>query len=358
MILETYKVVAEEKLVELAAKFNITPEEIKRLNPNTRFFKAFFGPEYVAALQHIQVPVREIVSNKDILTDKKVLDNLTFDQEARYRCEQTVITKINGITQNHANTKTEFLIGKQATQEGLFVKVQMIDNILQMQPAQLGETITLLNGVENVKSDATFMINPHTGKIIKVMNHNEIIEKWRKHKEYLNAKYDFIRLEQNRESYNQFMILAGNQIVQEDKLIIDLESKLFYQLFFDKYLVTNKDLFASYRRPFYSQLFTGTKLGLDFKQDILSEYEDGIVVRKVGTINPDSYDDEELEEMYNRKFKPLIKYQFSEFSFSYRERSVINTKDRWIESAEVTMIEQVKNNIQILVEYKLKKIDI
>ncbi|KQO20391.1 hypothetical protein ASF10_17060 [Flavobacterium sp. Leaf82] len=360
MILETYKLRGDEKLLEIAAKFSVTAEEIKELNPNLRIFKSLFGTEYVEHLQSVIIPVKD--TEREIIPEnlqyKRITDDLIFEKQARYRCEQTVITKINGIVQNHAVTKTEFIIGKHNAENRLFVKMQMTENILHMQPEQMEKIIVLLNDIENVKNDAILLVNANTGKISRIMNHAKIIEKWLQLKEDIRAKYDFIRLEKNKGDFDQFITLAGNQILAQDKLITDLESKLFYQLFFDKYLVVKKDLFEPYKRPFYSQLFSGIALELDFRQDILSESEDEIAIRKVGNLSRKNYNAAQLEQMYNDTYKPLIKYKFSEFSFSYRERSIINTKDQWIESAEVTMIEQVKNNIQIVVEYKLKKIDL
>lgn len=357
MAYEIYRVVAEEKIAEVAAKFKTTVAEIKRLNPDVRYFTAFFGPEYISALQNVKVPARGIPLKQLTEDAKLVVGNLSFTNQARYRCEQSVVTKINGVVQNHADTKTEFIVGKQETKDGLFVKVQMTDNILQMYPDQMEETITLVNDIENVKSDAIFLVNPNTGKIRKVINHHEIVFKWKKHREYLQSKYAFIRSKENKENLEKFIEMAGNQILSEANLIIDYESKLFHQLFFDKYLVTNKDLLEPYKKTFYSQLFTGLSVGLEFRQDMLSETEHTIGIRKVGDM-PKTYDHSKLEQMYNDKFLPLIKYKFSEFNFSYRQRDVINTTEKWIESSDVTMIEQVKNNIQILIDYKLKKIEL
>jgi hypothetical protein len=357
MSFEIYKVVKEEKIAEVAAKFETTVEEIKRLNPDVRYFTAFFGPEYISALQDVRVPAREIAIKELTEETQLVVGNLSFTNEARYRCEQTVVTKINGIVQNHADTKTEFIVGKQETKEGLFIKIQMTDTIVQMYPDQMEETIMLVNDIENVKSDAIFLVSPNTGKIRKVINHHEIIFKWKKHLEYLQNKYDYIRSEEARENLERFIEMAGDQILAESNLILDYESKLFHQIFFDKYLVTDQDLLEPYIITFYSQLFTGLSVPLEFRQDLISEQEHTIGVRKVGDM-PKNYDHSKQEQMYNDKFLPLIKYKFSEFNFSYRQRDVINTTDKWIESADVTMIEQVKNNIQILIDYKLKKIEL
>ncbi|MCV9930473.1 hypothetical protein OIU83_22625 [Flavobacterium sp. LS1R49] len=361
MILETYKVIAEEKLVELAAKFNITPEEIKRLNPNTRFFKAFFGPEYVAALQDIQVPVREIVIKELKKEEREEVDtefikSLRFDQEARYRCEQTVITKINGILNNHADTKREFIVKKQNTEKGLFVSVKMVDNIIEAYQKPLEEAIKLVCEIDKVKCDVIVSVNKHTGKIEQVLNHKQIVEKWIDLKEDLRERYAFLRVEESKHKFDEFILLSENQLRKESNLINDLSSKLFFDVFFDRYLVT-KDILKPYIRKYYSQLFDGYETSLEFRQDILSESPTTVELRKISEMDRSKLDNDFLQRKYNEKFKPMIKYQFSKFNFSVRERVTINTADNWIEQSEITIIEEVKNNIQVLITYKLTKIE-
>lgn len=68
-------------------------------------------------------------------------------------------------------------------------------------------------------------------------------------------------------------------------------------------------------------------------------------------------DNEFLEKQYDNKFKPIVKYRFSEYNFSVRERCIINTDENWIESSDITIIEEVKNNVQVLIDYKLRKIE-
>ncbi|MBP1221982.1 LysM peptidoglycan-binding domain-containing protein [Flavobacterium sp. 1355] len=65
MAFEIYEVVKEEKIAEVAKKFKTTIEEIKRLNPDVRYFTAFFGPEYISALQDIKVPYIEGAIKKE-----------------------------------------------------------------------------------------------------------------------------------------------------------------------------------------------------------------------------------------------------------------------------------------------------
>ena len=294
---------------------------------------------------------------KRLAEQERFLENLTFSQEAKYRCEQTVVTKLNGVIQNHADTKREFLVLKQSTDRGVFVKTKLTDNIIRIYPEALTEALQLINEIDKIKCDTLLQTNAKTGRIERILNKSEIVLAWESHKQYLKNKYSFLRAEKNKENLDNFIGIAEDQILNEQKLINDLNTKLFFDLFFDKYLVTNQGLFEAYSRRFYSQLFEGVSLNLNFKQNIMSESENGVAVSKVGELEKDSYNKNFLENAYDQKFKPIVHYKFSEFNFSYREKCFLNTKEQWIENAEVTIKEEVKNNVQILIDYKLKKIE-
>ncbi|MFD1603399.1 hypothetical protein ACFSJW_12235 [Flavobacterium artemisiae] len=357
MAFDIYKVVAEEKIDEVAAKFKISVEELKRLNPDVRYFSSFFGAEYIACLQEVRVPYTEkIIKKEDKEKDVQVVNDLKFDQQARYRCEQTVVTKVNGIIQNHADTKREFIVKKQQTQQGLFVYVNMVDNIIEAYQQPLEAAIKLVSEIDKIKCDVTVAVDGKTGKILRIVNHGQIIQKWGDLKQDLRARYDFLRADDSRHQFDEFIHLSEIQILKEENLINDLRSKLFFDVFFDDYLVS-KDIFEPYTRKYYSQLFDGYETLLDFKQDILSESPSTVEIRKVSQIDKQKLNNDFLERKYNEKFRPMIKYKFSEFNFSVRERVTIDTEENWINQSEITIIEEVKNNIQVLITYKLTKIE-
>lgn len=277
--------------------------------------------------------------------------------DARYRCEQSVMTYIGGIMVNHIDTKREFLVHKFQKGNESFVKIELVENIINSYPEEMKEAVDLVIDIDLLACNMLTFLNPKTGKIDEIVNHKEIIEKWDIHKEHLNSKYGFLRNSETKKNLQQFVDVNNDIFTNEKKLIEWVNNKMFFDLFFDKYLVTNNNLFNPYKNNLYSQLFEGKPIQFDFKHDIIGETENEVNVRKVGEMIKGSIDTSALEEIYNIKFKPLVNYQFSEFKFSYRENSTYDLENRWITASDVTIIEEVKNNVRLMISYKLTKIE-
>jgi hypothetical protein len=291
--------------------------------------------------------------------EKADKERLSNTEQARYRCEQTAVIKTNGLIVSHADTKREFLVSKLIRHNDVFVEVEMIDNIISIKPKHLLEVAQLFTEIDKVKCSKVIVeVDKRTGKIAKINNHQYIIDKWHEYRNDLYNKFNFLRTEVNQNKRDNFITAIDNMIVNQKILIEDLNTKLFFDLFFDKYLVTKENLFDPYKREFNSQLFEGVKIELSFKQDILQETHDGFKVKKTGKIKKDKLDISAIESIYNEKYKPNIHYKFSEYDFIVIDNTVMSTGNNyWIEQSDISIIERVKNNIDILVDYKLKKIE-
>jgi hypothetical protein len=280
-------------------------------------------------------------------------------EEVRYRCEQTVVIKSNDMIVSHADTKREFVVKKGNKDNRIFIHVSMVDNIINIKPEGLSEAAQLLSDLDDVKcSDLLIIVENTTGMMDKILNHKEIISKWNKYKDTLYDKYSFIRAEPNRQKLYDFTNIAENMIKNQDLLLQDLKAKLFFDLFFDKYLVSTKNLFDPYSRTFSSQLFEGVRVVMNFNQEVLKESSDMFMVKKHSEIDKKKLDLNTIKAIYDKKFKPQIKYKFSEYDFKVIENAVFSTGGNyWIEQSDVSIMERVKNNIDVLVKYKLKKIE-
>ena len=311
-----------------------------------------FGDHIPLHINEFFIPLHKKIS------EKKTSDNIKSEHTEKYRCEQTVVTKLNGIPTNTAKTKREFLIRKFLDDQNIFVEVKILDNIIEINPTQYQEAIDLVSELDNIKCDGIILkVNDKTGEIEKVINHTEIIGKWEKHKNLLESKYDFIRDSNAKESMRMFMDIAGKQIRNEKTLIEDVKMKMFFEILFNKYLVNAADKMEQYSRNVYSQLFEGEIIQLNIRQDLLRESEDQILMRKVSSINDGVKKSSHFEKKYDEKYRPVLHYKFSEYNASFRERVVYNEKLHLPEEGEVTIIEEVKNNIQLLVNYNFRKIE-
>lgn len=145
--------------------------------------------------------------------------------------------------------------------------------------------------------------------------------------------------------------------MNEKTLLEDLETKMFFDIFFNKYLVNAKDKMDAFTRNFYSQLFIGEKIELKINQNLLRESEDKILIRKVSSINDTLRKSAKFADMYDERYKPILQYKFSEYNASLSERVVYDENLNVPEEGEVTIIEEIKNNIQLLVSYNFRKIE-
>ena len=323
-----------------------------------KFHNKNCGITNVIITNRIPIHLEYIILPKNIAEGNLKNKDNENDDIAKYRCEQTVITKLNGIPTNTADTKREYVVKKRVIQNLPVVEVNMTDQVILVNPNQYQDAILLVSDLDNVKCNGVVVgVDAKSGSIQRIINQDYIVNQWKHHRRKLEDGYSFLRNPQAADAIKTFIEMAENQILNEEILIEDLKTKMFFDVFFDKYLVNSENKFEPYTRKFYSQLFLGEIIDLHIKQDLLRETEDKILVRKVSTIDKEIHKSKHLEKIYNEKYKPVIQYRFSEYNISYRERIVYDEATAWLESADITIIEEVKNNIQLLVNYKLKKIE-
>jgi hypothetical protein len=279
----------------------------------------------------------------------------SITESARYRVEQLTVSKMNGVVQSHAETKRQFFVTRKKEQSNWMVTVEMEDNIVRVYPESLQETINLLIDLDNVKSKTHVVVNPLTGKIDHILNHHEIITNWKEYRMAMEDKYSTFNSAEAKLNVLKFLTVAENIITIENNLIDDLNTKMFYDLFFDQYLVKDRIDKEDVKRSFYSQLFEGESSMLNSTKKITNETQDQVqYLCESVLINPDA---ERFSKLYDEKYKPLIHYKFSQYDAKIDEHILLNKTGKWIEQADVSIVEEVKNNIEIIVDYKLRKIE-
>lgn len=293
------------------------------------------------------------VSSRSELTSTPAI----AEESARYRVEQMTMTRTNDIVQSHAETRREFVVKRTTTTNGLVVSVALVENIIDVYPEVFKKAIILINDVDLVKSEIHAQVDMATGKIYHILNHQQIIEKWKQLRAELTNRFSFLRDHEAKNNILKFLTVSESIIANKKNLIEDLNTKLFFELFFDKYLVTDNTEFEPYTRTFYSQLFEGETATLDFTQTLTGETPETVNLTKTGLLKLDSFNKSEIEYQYEKKYKPLIKYRFSEYNVKIIDHTVLDTAGKWIKNADVSIVEEVKNNVSILVDYKLRKIE-
>jgi len=133
---------------------------------------------------------------------------------------------------------------------------------------------------------------------------------------------------------------------------------MFFDLFFDKYLVGKDDFATPYNLHFNSQLFNDVPLHLTMQPMITGESADNVTVTKLSKVDKSASLMQAIEARYNERIKPTVGYKFSAYDFSYRVTSNINTQQNMINEASISILEEIKNNVQLLTNYTLKRVDL
>lgn len=272
---------------------------------------------------------------------------------ARYRSEQNVRTLIGGEMRSQVDVKKEFFIQKL---QASTIKVEIVENLIKAFPEAIEAALKLMTGIENLMSTVTVAIDSE-GKIASILNHKDMMDRWEEYKEHIKDEYGYLRNKDSKRELDRFIDLMENQIVNPEKLKASLEQRLFFHLLFDTYLMGDPTFNETIERPLHSQLFEGLIIPATMSQDIIKETENTVTLRRVSSYKQEDLDMEELHKQYNEKYKPLALYSFSEYKISFRETVVYDLRNRFIIKADVSIMEEVKNNAQLLVNYSLKKIE-
>lgn len=355
MAFEIYKVVAEEKISVVAAKFNITVEELKRLNPDVRYFSALFGPEYIACLQDIRIPVQEIkIKNGEEKSEEEFIRSLIFNEGARYRCEQFNTTKVEENIVFYCNTKKQYRTNKVT--DSNFIKVTLEEYSYKINPQNLSTAIEATKALEFDKENVILELNEYN-RIKGIANFNQIQRRWKNFIPKLSNS-DFYKEVENVNSNAANDIIDGGNLEfgNELNLIKTFEKTLFYHVNFNDFDPHKKRERNEILR-FNSQIFVDIPLELELQHSIIQEDDNFMECRTVGKLLRDNVDNKVLEEQYNKFYKPIIEYEFSEYNYDYRIRRIIDKKTGLIINASAMLKEEVKNNYQFITQFEIKQIE-
>jgi hypothetical protein len=281
-------------------------------------------------------------------------------EQFRYRCEQTVVVKQNGVVKTHAETKRELLVSKvfSIPHNNFIYDVNLVDNVISFYPSSMQDMMNLMCRIDNVKCNALVQPNADTGKIQAILNQDKIVENWQALKNELQEKYSYVRDKKTRSEIEQFMEALDHQFKNQQSLIIDLDTKMFFDLFFDKYLVGKDDFATPYTLDFNSQLFNDVPLHITMQPMITGESVTTVAVTKLSKVEKSASLMQAIEARYNERIKPTIGYKFSDYAFSYRVTANIDTQQNMINEAAISILEEIKNNVQLLTNYTLKRVDL
>lgn len=348
MELIKHKIQKKDTLDSIAEKYKITINELKDFHNQHCGITQKIIDVLPAHLEFV------FLESKVEESKEKVSEKFT-ERQLKYRCEQNVFTYINKVPVSNATTKRDYLVELKILEEKLFVKVKLLDNILEVNPNTYAEAANIIAQLDVIKcNDVILQVNETDGSILRIVNHSEIIKGWEKKRAEFEQNSVTLDSQAKKEVKN-FINLIDDQILNEENLIDDYKGKMFFDIYFNKFLANSPDKLDSYQTVFRSQLFEGQKTDISIRQDVLDQNGDLLTVRKVSeTLSKDT---QRAKELYDLRYKPMIGYQFSSYETSYRERSSYNEKENYLEEMDVTIMEQIKNNLELRIHYTVRKIE-
>ena len=282
------------------------------------------------------------------------------DNMVRYRCDQIILNRIDSFIVSHAETKREIKIEIPYI-NNTNVKAEMTESIVNIHPENMNAPLQIINEIDFIKCNICLILDHETGKISRVTNLDDIKYNWEQHKQKLCSKINSICSNNiiDRKHFDQFINLVDENFKNQETFILDLTSKIFFDVFFDKYLLGNKIENEIYNKTFYSYLFDKLPITIQLTQSVTTDKETGFCQINNYITNDDqirkNVDINRIREIYKQRYQPTIKYCFTKYNYNFNTKVVLGN-DNLPTIIEVNIVEEIENNIELVVVYKIHKL--
>ncbi|WP_419495114.1 LysM peptidoglycan-binding domain-containing protein [Chryseobacterium bernardetii] len=348
-----YKIQKGDTLNSIAESQGISVQELINFhNDNCGLTNIIIGNTLPLQLNHLIINVESI---KDTLHKTQNIKALNFNHKSRYRCEQLNITRVNNeVITMSANTYIEFLV-KKVEYSNIF-DIDVTDFTFNVDPAVFEKGFEFSHKFEKIKSPITVEVSKY-GTVNRIYNRDDIEKRWINFRDSELMNDDvFKQLSSQAPAQAKDVIDTGNkEFLQEENFAKMLDKNLFYHIFFRAFQGAGLENYTIHQ---YSQIFPNINLSTDVVKSLVNEDENLVTYRLVGTLNRENLSEEILTEMYNQIYKPTLKYSYSEFDFVYRITYTIDKKSNFMTEGKASIAEKVKNNFEIITEYKIKQVEV
>lgn len=288
--------------------------------------------------------------------EKQLIDDLHFTHQARYRCEQVSLSKIDGTVTANGNQKLQYLVDFGSHKK--FAKVKLEEHIYDFSPAVINKSFEMISANEKVKHNVVFSLN-EVGEFDKILNKAHLEQDWIFFREGNFQNLEFVEhLKENNPEIYQELINSGNkQFSAEYDLGFEYRANLFYMMLFDNHLINEPpNKFPVKEIKFTSLLFPNVFVPLKISTDVTEEDEETISIKRQGELMGDDDFFNQVEESYKTVYQTTVEYDFSEYRIDF----VINLKfDKYSRIAELgkcSIEEEVLNNVENVCNFSLKKV--
>ncbi|KMQ60281.1 hypothetical protein ACM46_18930 [Chryseobacterium angstadtii] len=348
-----YEIKESDTLESIAKKYEIETEYLKAFhNSHSGIASLIIGDKLPIQLSHVIINAE---SFKDVLHKNQNVKDLDFNLKSRYRCEQLNISRVNNeVITMSANTYLEFLV--QKVDHSPIFDISVTDFTFSVDPVVFEKGFEFSHKFEKIKSPVIVEILK-SGKVDKVYNRDDIEKRWIHFRDFGLANDDmFKQLSSQAPAQAKDVVDTGNkEFLKEENFAGMLDKNLFYHIFFRAYQGAGLEDYTVHQ---FSQIFPNVELSTDIVKSMVNEDENSATFRLVGTLNRKDLSEEGLKGMYDQIYKPTIKYSYSEFDFVYRITYTIDKKSNFMTEGKASIAEKVKNNFEIITEYKIKKVEL
>lgn len=348
-----YKIKKEDTLESIAKEYNISTEELVSFhNQNCGITQQIIGNNIPLTIKFILV---DIINVRKLINSRDMINSNEFSEKSRYRCEQLNISRLNSeIITLSASTYSEFLIEKIENAE--VFKLDIIDSFFEVNPIIYKKGFEFSQKLEKLRYPITFSIST-AGVVDKIFNKKEIAEKWGKFRDHdlLNDEMYKQLSSQAPDQANDIITTGNKEFLENENISLTLDKNLFYHIFFRAF---KGEYLNDFQLKQYSQLFPNIDLVTDVVKSKVKENEDSITYRLVGTLNRNNLSDNVLKDMYDKIYKPTIKYNYTEFDFIYRITYIIDKNNNFLIEAKASIAEKIKNNFEVITEYNIKQVEV
>jgi len=282
-------------------------------------------------------------------------EKLEFSKIARYRCSQITVTQLNGEVTFSAEIGAQYLLST-AKKAANILHVKLEDYIYQTDPKAMEAALTLVEPLEYLKNNIIFTQN-RKGEFVEIFNFQRLTREWENFRDNKLSQIEFYqKLKEQSTKAAEDIINTGNMEFSDP---VNIKSTLSRNLFYHILLRANVgEELDNYKVSQLSQLFPNQMLYTDVTISKVSEDASTITLQLVGDLNRENISDENLKKQYDELYKPVIKFNFSEFDQIYRIIYTIDLKTGLLIDAKAYLSESIKNNYESVTNFDLRRVEL
>lgn len=349
-----YKIKKGDTLESIAKEYDITVDELKD------FHNSHCGVASLIVTDRLPIQIDFVIINSKV-AQKEVLKSakagkIEFDKNAIYRCKQLNITRIEEDIKSYSELKKEFAV-KYSINEKL-VSVNLNDFYYEFNPPALSRVFDFISKVDYIRNDCIIELDD-LGRFSKIVNKDHQLDKWQHFKNVELNKIEFIKVirESKPKEYNKLLKQGDLQFSKEYNDENDFNRDLFYLILLDKYLINDIDNLQPEEYTYKSQLCPDVTVPMNLRYDFIKRENDQVTVRKVWETKESDELVEEISKVYEKYHQPLIKYKFTKYKLDMRCLLTYNDKTKIISNAELSIIENIENNIKSECIFNIKNVE-